>query len=98
MPDPDTLVLPQPGEGGEGEDSMAADPTAQFGSLHDQNMAAMGQAIVRFQNDATTVSKAADYSYLQDKDLVSLAEAVGVREVSSRVNPAGPVPSTAKSQ
>ena len=71
-----------------------AEPTAQFGALHDQNMAAMGQAIARFQNDATTVSKAADYSYLQDKGLVSLSEAVGVREVASRVNPAGPVPAT----
>ncbi len=66
--------------------------TAQFGSLHDQNMAGMGQAITRFQNDVVTVSKAADYSYLQDKDLVSLAEAVGVREVASQVNPAGPRP------
>lgn len=68
--------------------------TPQFESLHDQNMAAMGQAMTRFQNDAVTVSKAADYSYLQDKDLVSLAEAVGVREVGSRVNPAGPTPAT----
>uniref|UniRef100_A0A6H1ZP47 Uncharacterized protein n=1 Tax=viral metagenome TaxID=1070528 RepID=A0A6H1ZP47_9ZZZZ len=71
-----------------------ADATAQFGSLHDQNMAGMGAAITRFQNDVVTVSKAADYAYLQDKDLVSLAEAVGVREVSSRVNPAGPTPAT----
>ncbi len=76
---------------GEGDDEMA-EPTAQFGLLHDQNMAGMGAAITRFQNDMVTVSKAADYSYLQDKDLVSLAEAVGVREVASRVNPAGPVP------
>ena len=66
--------------------------SGQFTSLHDQNMAAMGQAITRFQNDVTTVSKAADYSYLQDKDLVSLAEAVGVREVASQTNPAGPKP------
>ena len=71
-----------------------AESTAQFGSLHDQNMAGMGAAITRFQNDVVTVSKAADYAYLQDKDLVSLAEAVGVREVSSRVNPAGPTPAT----
>lgn len=85
-----TPIIPVPGEG---EDVMA-EPTAQFGALHDQNMAALGQAISRFQNDAVTVSKAADYSYLQDKDLVSLAEAVGVREVASRVNPAGPVPAT----
>ena len=70
----------------------AVEPSAQFARLHDQNMAGMGQAITRFQNDTVTVSKAADYSYLQDKDLVSLAEATGVREVGSRVNPAGPTP------
>lgn len=71
-----------------------ADSTPQFASLHDQNMAAMGQAIAMFQTDAVKVSKAADYDYLQAKDLVSLAEAMGAREVASRVNPAGPAPST----
>ncbi len=71
-----------------------AEPTAQFAALHDQNMAGMGAAITRFQNDVVTVSKATDYSYLQDKGLVSLSEAVGVREVASRVNPAGPAPAT----
>ncbi len=79
---------------GAGVDLMA-EHTAQFGSLHDQNMAGMGQAMTRFQGDAVTVSKAADYDFLQAKDLVSLAEAVGAREVGSRVNPAGPVPATA---
>ncbi len=73
-------------------DCVMPESTAQFGSLHDQNMAGMGQAITRFQNDVVTVSKAADYSYLQDKDLVSLAEAVGVREVASQTNTAGPRP------
>lgn len=77
------------------KESSMAEATAQFGSLHDQNMAGMGQALTRFQNDAVTVSKAADYAYLQDKDLVSLSEAVGVREVASRVNPAGPTPAVA---
>lgn len=70
------------------------EPTAQFGALHDQNMAGMGQAMTRFQSDAVTISKASDYSYLQAKDLVSLSEAVGVREVASRVNPAGPYPAS----
>lgn len=74
--------------------NVMAEPTAQFAALHDQNMAAMGQTLTQFMRDAATVSKAADYAYLQDKDLVSLAEAVGVREVASRVNPAGPTPAT----
>ena len=91
MPDDDdTLDIPVSGEGSED----MAEPSAQFERLHDQNMAGMGQAITRFQNDAATVSKASDYDYLQAKDLVSLAEAMGAREVGSRVNPAGPVPST----
>jgi len=89
---PEDLHIPVPAQ--PGGDEVMAEPTAQFGALHDQNMAGMGQAITRFQNDVVTVSKAADYAYLQDKDLVSLTEAVGVREVASRVNPAGPVPAT----
>lgn len=93
----DTLDIPIPGNGTEKGEYEMAEATAQFGSLHDQNMAGMGQALTRFQNDTVTVSKAADYAYLQDKDLVSLAEAVGVREVASRVNPSGPVPATAAS-
>lgn len=93
MPDVNTLDIPVPGE--EEEEEMA-EPTAQFGSLHDQNMAAMGQAMAQFQANATTISKASDYRYLEGMGLVSLSEAVGVREVSSRVNPAGPVPATAK--
>ena len=82
------VIMPEPGE------VIAPESTAQFGSLHDQNMAAMGQSMAQFQGNAVTVSKATDYAYLQDKDLVSLTEAVGVREVASRVNPAGPVPAT----
>ena len=72
----------------------AAEPTAQFAALHDQCMAGMGAAITRFQNDVATVSKAADYHYLQDKGMVSLEESLGAREVGSRVNPAGPTPAT----
>ena len=54
-----------------------AEATPQFASLHDQNMAGMGQAMTRFQGDAATVSKATDYHYLQDKNLVSQEEAMG---------------------
>lgn len=66
----------------------------EFETLMSQNMAAMGQAIVLYQGDATKVSKAADYAYLQDKDMVSLTEALGAREVGSQVNPAGPRPAS----
>ncbi len=60
----------------QGEEEMS-DPSAQFERLHDQNMAGMGQALTRFQNDVVTVSKASDYHYLQDKNLVSQEEAMG---------------------
>lgn len=83
MPD-DPLTIPVIlGQGVEEEMS-------EFEKLHEGNMAAMGQSIVRFQGDVVTISKAADYSYLQGKDMVSLAEALGAREVASEKNPGGP--------
>lgn len=74
----------------EGEKAM----TEEFAKLHEQNMAALGQIGTMYMGNLQTVSKAQDYSYQQDKSLVSLSEAVGVREVGSRVNPAGPTPAT----
>ena len=58
--------------------------------MHEQNMSQLAQVGVIAQQNFVTVSKAADYDYLQGKALVSLAEAVGVREVASEKNPAGP--------
>lgn len=89
MPD-DTIVIPVEGSGV----NDMPEATAQFSALHDQNMIAMGESQAQFQSDRVTVSKAADYDYLQAKNLVSLSQAVGVREVTSRVNPGGPVPAT----
>lgn len=66
--------------------------TEEFKSLHEQNMATLGTIGTMYMGDIKTISKAQDYSFLQGKDLVSLAEAVGVREVTSQVNPAGPRP------
>ena len=85
MPDEphEPLVVPIAGQGVE---TMAD----EFSSLHAQNMAGMGSATTRFLNDAATVSKAADYRYLQDMNMVSLPEAMGAREVGSEKNPAGP--------
>jgi len=89
MPD-DTIVIPVPGSGV----NEMAEPTAQFSALHDQNMAGMGQSYAQFQADRVTIAKASDYDYLQAKNLVSLSQAVGVREVTSRVTPGGPSPAT----
>jgi len=65
-----------------------------FMALHEQNMASLGELGTWYLADVKTVSKAQDYSFQQDKSLVSLSEAVGVREVASRVTPAGPSPAT----
>jgi hypothetical protein len=63
---------------------------SEAGTLHEQNMAQLGQIGIIAQQGFVTVSKAADYSYLQGKDMVSLAEAMGAREVASEKNPGGP--------
>ncbi len=42
------------------------------------------------QANMITVSKVVDFDYLENKRMVTLDEAVGVREVSSKRVPAGP--------
>lgn len=74
-----------------------AEATPQFAALHDQNMAALGTIMTMFMSDAKTVSKAADYQYLRGQGMVDLEEALGAREVGSRVNPAGPYPASVNS-
>lgn len=46
------------------------------------------------QNNFITVTKALDYDFMENKRIVTLDEAVGVREVSSQVTPAGPAKSS----
>lgn len=62
--------------------------------LRDEAMEQLSQIGRIAQANFVTVQKVIDYAYLEDRNMVSLAEAVGVREVSSRVTPAGPAPST----
>ena len=64
-----------------------------FDSLHEQNMAHVGQSANIAQNNFITTTKAQDLDYLEGKRLISLEEAMGVREVSSRQVPAGPISS-----
>lgn len=61
-----------------------------FNSVMEQNMAQLGQSGVVAQNNFIFSTKAQDLDYLEGKRLVSLEEAVGVREVASKSNPAGP--------
>ena len=77
----------------EGDSDMALE---KFEAIMEQAMGEMGQIASMYMGDLKTISKAQDYSFQQDKGLISLSEAVGTREVSSRVNPSGPVPATAK--
>ena len=87
MPPPDDGVVqvPVPNSSTEGESEMAlAD------NLHEQNMSALGQSGIVAQNNFITVQKVVDYDHIEQKRMVSLDEAVGVREVQSEYNPGGP--------
>jgi hypothetical protein len=42
------------------------------------------------QNNFVTVQKVVDYDYLENKRMVTLDEAIGVREVSATHSPGGP--------
>lgn len=44
------------------------------------------------QNNFITVQKVVDYDYLENKRMVTLDEALGAREVASKVTPGGPSP------
>ena len=53
-----------------------------FDQMHEQSMAQLGQTGVVAQNNFVTVQKLADYDYFENKRMVTLDEAIGVREVS----------------
>lgn len=69
------------------KENSVADPVEK---LLDQNLAQLGQTGIIAQNNFVTTTKAQDLDYLEGKRIVSLEEAIGVREVSSRQVPAGP--------
>lgn len=70
-----------------------ADGTANQGlgaELIGQSMGQLSNSNVVSQNNFITVNKALDYDFVEGKRIVTLEEAVGVREVSSKKVPAGP--------
>jgi hypothetical protein len=91
MPDPDNGVLDveishddsSPSTSRRGK--MAMDP-AVAGLMVQQ----LTQTGIIAQNNFVTVQKVVDYDYLENKRMVTLDEAVGIREVSSKKVPAGP--------
>ena len=84
-PDDGVVRVPVSSDSDEGESTMAG----QADNLHEQNMATLGQSGVVAQNNFITVQKVVDYDHIEQKRMVSLDEAVGVREVSSREAMAG---------
>ncbi len=83
-PDDGTSTLPVEGE----DDVMASADLAEgvLGVLTTQLMQSGNIA----QNNFITVQKVVDYDYLENKRMVTLDEAVGIREVASKQVPAGP--------
>lgn len=65
-------------------------PEAMAGQLISQ----LGVSSNVAQNNFITVNKAMDLDYLEGHRMVTLEEAVGVREVQSKVNPGGPAQAT----
>ena len=92
----DPLIVPVPGDGGITEDDTMAEstaPTANQGlaqELLGQSLGQLSNSSVVAQNNFITVSKFADYDFMENRRMIDLAEAVGVREVASKRVPAGP--------
>lgn len=85
MPDDGVTTIPAP-DGAE-QENEEMDLSAGFGQLLHNQLAQTG---IVAQNNFVTVTKAQDYDYLENKRMVTLDEAVGVREVQSQFNPGGP--------
>ena len=87
MPD-DFLPIEHPNHG---ETQVPVpDGSDKYHAGSEQLMLQLSQSAVIAQNNFITVSKAQDYDYLEGKRVITLEEAVGVREVSSKSVPAGP--------
>ena len=76
MPDPNDNTL---------EIELEAEmPSEQAANAHEQNMMQLSQSGVIAQNNFITTTKAQDLDYLEGKRIVSLEEAIGVREVTAK--------------
>jgi len=64
-----------------------ADTSPQFSEQAANTLLQIGNVA---QANFVTVNKVLDYDYLEGKAMVSLAEALGAREVASKSVPAGP--------
>ncbi len=88
MPDGDILDVEIPVEG-EGVKEMAVDLSD---NVANHMLTQLMQSGTVAQNNFITVAKVVDYDYLENKRMVTLDEAVGIREVQAKVSPGGPSP------
>ena len=99
MPEPiEPLVIPvsfDPSEVNTGElrtlkeKTMAGEIADLSPNVANQMLTQLVQSGTIAQNNFVTVQKAMDYDYLENKRMVTIDEAVGVWEVSSRESMAG---------
>jgi len=64
-----------------------ADTSPQFSEQAANTLLQIGNVA---QANFVTMNKVLDYDYLEGKNMVSLTEALGAREVASKTVPAGP--------
>ena len=86
MPDGDILDVEIP-IGGESEKEMAVDLSD---NVANHMLTQLMQTGAIAQNNFVTLQKVNDYDFLENKRMVTLDEAIGVREVASKNVPAGP--------
>jgi len=81
---PDTGQPEEPGDG-QGEEVMAAVPT----NIDEQNIGRIASAGASAHEHFVQFGKILDLAYEADRKMVSLVEALGVREVTSKSGQAG---------
>ena len=88
--DVDTFVISSLKSNSGGSNMAMVNGSDKFHAIIESEMSMVAQSGRIAQNNFITVSKGQDYDYLEGKRIVSLEEAIGVREVSSKSVPAGP--------
>lgn len=103
MPDPIDIPVPNPvppsGDAEpnpDEENEMAVDNQEIVNANCAHSLQRLNQVGTVAHENFTTIQKIVDYDYLENKRMVTLDEAIGVREVASKTVPAGPntVPAT----
>ncbi|HAH47328.1 hypothetical protein [Gimesia sp.] len=87
MPDGDDVLDVEIPIEGESEKEMAVDLSD---NVANHMLTQLMQTGTVAQNNFVTVQKVVDYDYLENKRMVTLDEAVGIREVASKTTPGGP--------